>query len=134
MKAKGQKTSSLVEFIDIYPSLAEVCGLKIPSHCQGKSFKPLLDEPTKSTKQETFSQYSKGGYKGYTVRNDRYRLVQWTKGNETVYELYDHLNDPEENKNIAGNPPMKSIIESLDSKINARKENDRKLKARLMQK
>ncbi len=37
MKAGGGKSSSLVEFIDIYPSLAEICGLKIPSHCQGKA-------------------------------------------------------------------------------------------------
>jgi len=133
MKVKGRKSSALVEFIDIYPSLAEICGLKIPAHCQGKSFKPLLDEPSGTIKQETYSQYSKGGYQGYTVREDRYRLVQWTKKDEIVYELYDHIADPEENKNIAGDASMKSIIETLDAKINNRKQKDIKLKILLMQ-
>ena len=133
MKAKGQKSSALVEFIDIYPSLAEICGLKIPSHCQGKSFKPLIDKTAEEIKKETFSQYSKGGYKGYTVRDDRYRLVKWTKGNEIVYELYDHNNDPEENRNIDQDQSMKRIIETLDAKINVRKKNDLRLKALLMQ-
>jgi arylsulfatase A-like enzyme len=132
MKAKGQKTSSLTSFIDIYPSLAEICGFKIPSHCQGKSFKPLLDNPGISINQQAFSQYHKGGYKGYSIRDDRYRLVQWTKNNEVVYELYDHVADPDENKNIAVDPSMKSIVKSLSAQVNYRVKNDNKLKTLMM--
>jgi iduronate 2-sulfatase len=132
MKAPGQKTSSLIEFTDIYPSLAEICGFKIPSHCQGRSFKPLLDKPGETIHQETFNQYQKGGYRGYSIRDDRYRLVKWTKNDEIVYELYDHIADPDENKNIAGDPSMKSIVGSLSSKINSRVKTDNKIKDIMM--
>ena len=88
----------------------------------------MLDYPDRKFKTETFSQYAKGGYKGYTVRDERYRLVQWTKGDEIVYELYDHVADPGENKNIASDRSMKSVLESLNSKIEARKKEDVKLK------
>lgn len=132
MKAVGQKTASLIEFTDIYPSLAEICGLKIPSHCQGRSFRSLLDNPRITINQETFNQYIKGGYKGYSIRVDRYRLVQWTKNNEIVYELYDHVSDPDENKNIAGDPSMKSIIENLSTQIDGRIKTDNKLKKLMM--
>jgi arylsulfatase A-like enzyme len=132
MKAKGGSTSSLVEFIDIYPSLADICGLQIPPHCQGRSFKALLDDPAGTIKLETYSQYNKGGYRGYTIRDDQYRLVQWIKGKEIVYELYNHITDPEENKNIAGDPAMKRIIENLDAKINIRKQNDISLNRELI--
>jgi iduronate 2-sulfatase len=128
MKSKGEKSASLIEFTDIYPSLAEICGFKIPSHCQGRSFKALVDDPDIKINQETFNQYQKGGYKGYSIRNDRYRLVQWTKDKEIVYELYDHVTDPDENKNIASDPLVKSTINVLSKRINARIKSDKELK------
>ena len=40
MPRSGQTTQALVELIDLYPSLCELAGLPIPTHCQGRSFVP----------------------------------------------------------------------------------------------
>jgi iduronate 2-sulfatase len=132
MLAKGQRTNSLTGFIDVYPSLVDICGLDIPSHCQGKSFKELLDNPDKVINEEAYSQYHRGGYQGYSLRTDRYRFVEWTRNNQKVYELYDHENDPDENTNIAGDPKNKSIIDELSLKINHRKQEDIQKKNELL--
>jgi iduronate 2-sulfatase len=132
MLAKGMKTNSLTGFIDVYPSLADICGLDIPEHCQGKSFKELLTNPDIIINDAAYSQYHRGGYKGYTLRTDRYRFVEWTKDNEKVYELYDHENDPDENINIAGDPKNKSIIDALSLKIKQRNLEDIQKKNELL--
>ncbi len=119
-KAKGQHTSSIVQFVDLYPTLSEIVGLPKPPQGYGKSFKALLDNPSKKHNDYAFSQYVKGGYRGHSVTDGRYRLVQWTKGSETVIELYDHASDPEENKNIVEAPASKSVVASLSKQINDR--------------
>lgn len=120
MKAKGGKTASITEFLDIYPSLADICGLEVPVQCQGKSFKKLLDNPEMIIKSEAYNLYPRGGYMGHAVRDDRYRLVKWVKKDEVVYELYDHQMDPDENKNIAADPAIKPVIEKLEKSIDDR--------------
>ena len=96
--------------MDIYPTLAEVCGLPKPDGVEGHSFAPLLDDPKRPWKAAAFSQYPRGGkdtgpLMGYAIRTDRYRYVEWRKrdGAEVVArELYDHQTDPDEDRNVAG--------------------------------
>lgn len=57
MKAKGQSTSALVELVDIYPTLLDLCGHKGPSYLEGKSLAPLLDQPNLPWKKGIFSQF-----------------------------------------------------------------------------
>jgi iduronate 2-sulfatase len=121
MKAVGAKTDALVEFVDMYPTLAELAGLPLAANLEGKSFKPLLDDPKLPWKKAAFSQYprSPAGKKlmGYTMRTDRYRFTQWvdrmdhTKVDAT--ELYDHTSDPGENTNLAHDPAHSELIKEL---------------------
>lgn len=124
--AAGSQCNRLVELVDIYPTLADICGLKPPAEVDGVSMKPLLAEPDREWKQAVFSQYprdrtshrhrSHGDIMGYAVRTERYRYVEWRAwGTKTVVsrELYDHGSDPHESRNIAEQPDHKQTVMQL---------------------
>jgi arylsulfatase A-like enzyme len=120
MKAAGKKTDALVEFVDIYPSLAERCGLPAPAGVEGTSFVPLLDDPARPWKRGAISQYPRGvpgqgRVMGYALRTDRYRLVEWRagKGPFVERELYDLEKDPGENVNVASRPEYADQVSQL---------------------
>lgn len=121
MKAVGQKSNALVEFVDIYPTLADLAGLPTPPHLEGTSFTPLLDDPQQPWKAAAFSQYPRtvNGRKlmGYTMRTDGYRFTRWVDRADhsqvDAVELYDHQTDPEENTNIANDPENAALVEQL---------------------
>jgi arylsulfatase A-like enzyme len=123
MKAAGQGTRALVEFVDIFPSLAELAGLPQPAGLEGKSFAPLLDRPDLPWKAAAFSEYPKGGKLGTAMRTDRYRYVEWREKNGALAdrELYDHETDPQENENIAGKPEHAALLEQLAAQMKAAK-------------
>jgi iduronate 2-sulfatase len=121
MKAAGQKTDALVEFVDIFPSLAELAHLPPPPGLEGKSFAPLLDNPALPWKKSAISEYPKGGKQGTALRTDRYRYVEWhdKSGQLADRELYDHQTDPQENQNIAGRPENAALLETLAAELQA---------------
>ena len=122
-KATGKKTDALVEFVDIYPTLVEACGLKLPDGLEGHSFAPLLDDPARPWKPAALSQYPRGGkdigpLMGYAIRTDRHRLVEWRErqsGKPVAYELYDHTTDPGEGVNVADQNP--EVVEKLKKQL-----------------
>lgn len=122
MKAKGNKTDALVEFVDIYPSLCKLAGLPLPKHLQGTSFTSLLKDPTLKGKAVALSQYPRaGGMMGYSMRTERYRFISWQKKdqwNEAVAkELYDHKNDPDEKVNLAEQPEYAKMVGQLSGQL-----------------
>jgi len=107
MKTAGQRTAALTEYVDIYPTLCQACGLSIPAHLEGISVMPLVEDPERPWKKAAFSQYPRGKVMGYSMRTDRFRYTQWQErktGKVLARELYDHLKDPDENVNVAGEP------------------------------
>ena len=125
MKHAGAKATGLVEFVDIYPTLAELAGLPLPAHLEGLSFKPVLDHPTRPWKPAAFSQYPRPGNSatggiplmGYSMRTERYRFTVWLHrddpGKVADIELYDHQTDPQENLNVAKSPAHRELVEQL---------------------
>jgi uncharacterized sulfatase len=93
----------LVEFVDLYPMIAELCRLSPPRGLAGRSLRPLLADPSRSGKDAAVTIVTRGSNRrGDSIRTDRWRFTQWSDGTR---ELYDHLHDPEETKNVVGNYP-----------------------------
>lgn len=79
MKSAQGVSHSRVELIDIYPTLAELCGLEAPSHLQGKSLVPILKDPSAPHRDFAYSSYpfEEGTIIGHSIRNERYRYTEW---------------------------------------------------------
>jgi arylsulfatase A-like enzyme len=119
-KTAGQATAALVEFVDIYPTLAGLCKLRTPQNLEGTSFQPLIESPQRPWKTAAFSIYQKnipdvGNAFARAIRTADYRMVEWSTTNSTfkAYELYDHRKDHDENVNIAKLPENKQTLEGL---------------------
>jgi arylsulfatase A-like enzyme/6-phosphogluconolactonase (cycloisomerase 2 family) len=119
----GQKSNSLAEFVDIYPTLCDLAGLPKPSHLEGASLEPVLRDPAKMVKNAAFSQYPRGRVMGYSIRTDRYRLTRWIDRDDPekvlAIELYDHQTDPAENENVANNPANAAVVKELTERLQA---------------
>ena len=120
-KNPGAKTDALVEFVDIYPSLSELCGLSVPPTLEGTSFVPLIENPKRAWKKAAFHLFPRGVpgeglYLGKAVRTDRYRLVEWVHPRDktlTKVELYDYEKDPDETVNLAAEPGHEAVVKEL---------------------
>jgi arylsulfatase A-like enzyme len=123
----GSRSKSLVEFVDIYPTLAELCNLPPPAHFEGTSLIPVLRDPLQTVNAAAFSQYPRAAddkeFMGYSVRTDRYRLTRWVQQDDHskvhAVELYDHQTDPQENTNIASKPANAELIARLTTHFDA---------------
>ena len=109
----GKVANALVETVDIYPTLAELCGFDYEDDLDGESFVPILKNSEMKGKPYARSFYYRNRALGKTIKTDAYRIVRWaTESDSTVaVELYDHRNDPGENINIAS--VNKALTDSL---------------------
>ncbi len=117
-KGNGRSSRSLVEFVDVYPALAELCGLTAPRMLEGQSFVPLLDNPSRGFKKAAFTQLKYEDIIGRSVRTDRHRYVRW-EGAGGGEELYDHGADPGEFTNLAAKPEARQVLERHRAILNA---------------
>src|SRR5687767_10068839 len=119
-KQPGAKTDALVEFVDIYPALCELAGLKLPDGLEGQSFVPLLDDPSRTWKRAAFSQYPRQKNMGYSIRTDRHRYTEWRGPDGAILarELYDHQADPRETVNVAAAPDQAETVAGLSKMLN----------------
>lgn len=118
---KGIRSNALTEFVDIYPTLSELCGLPVPSDLEGTSFVPLMSDPKRPWKKAAFSQYPRPhNMMGYSIRTDRYRYTEWMdrKTKEVKErELYDLKNDPICKESTVFKPENKELVEKLHGMI-----------------
>ena len=92
----GELCPASVDFLGIYPTLADLCGLATPKHVQGKSLRPLLESPKAEWTIPALTTHGRGNH---AVRDARWRYIRYRDGAE---ELYDHEKDPMEWINVAG--------------------------------
>jgi arylsulfatase A-like enzyme len=125
----GAKTDALVEFVDIYPTLCDLCGLQAPDGLEGISLVPVMNEPARKWKVAAFSQYPRPGHypaeedirqMGYSMRSDRHRYTEWRdhkSGEVLARELYDYQADPQGNENIADKVENAELVERLGRQL-----------------
>ena len=116
--SQGTHTTKPVELLDVYPTLADLCGLEPPANLEGQSLRPLLTDPTgKDWKKPAVTQiwHNRKAW-GYSMRTDRYRFTEWLEG-RAGRELYDHSNDPNEITNLANDPQHAQRVAELSSQL-----------------
>ena len=128
-KTRGQRCVAMAELLDIYPTLAELCGLQAPDYLEGRSLASLLDNADADRDRVAITQHPRPPYykadagptvMGYSLRTPRYRYTEWRDwrtGEPVAIELYDHNNDPHESVNLAGRDGMQPEIEKLASHL-----------------
>ncbi len=100
----------LVEFVDLYPTVAELCGLAPPPRLAGQSLAPLLRDPAAPGKSAAFTLVTRGpNQRGDSVRTERWRYTRWSDG---TAELYDHAADPGESRNVVA--AHAAVVAELD--------------------
>jgi arylsulfatase A-like enzyme len=117
-KHRGKATKHITELIDLYPTLADLSGLKAPKNLQGESMVPLLKDPSSDDWKKDFAfTISRSG--GESIRTHDWRFTQWGYGAKGM-ELYDRRKDPGEFTNLAGDPnydkPLKILKAQLEAK------------------
>lgn len=124
----GQRTKTIVELLDLYPTLAELCSLPAPSNLEGDSLAPLLARPTPMVKQTALTQTPRPNYPrgkqprlmGYSLRTYRHRYTEWRdfiSGAVVARELYDHAEDPLETANIVSRSDKATAARQLARKL-----------------
>ena len=114
--ARNRSTARVVEFIDIYPTLADLARLPAPAGLQGRSLTPLLRDPRAEWRHPALTQVRRGAanaaFMGYSVRTEQWRYTEWDEGKRGV-ELYDEAKDPDELRNLADDPAHRRQLEEM---------------------
>jgi arylsulfatase A-like enzyme len=116
MRNPGTHSKSIVEMVDYFPTLSELCGLTPPVAKSGISQAALFDDPSKSPRTAALTQHRDG----YSLRTDRYRYTEWGSDGRNGAELYDHLSDPMEMANLASKPELADTISELKKQLHDR--------------
>ena len=114
--ANGTSTAALVELVDLYPTLAEACGLPAPDYLDGVSQWPVLQKTKSHVREHALTQVRHGKIDGYSLRTPRYRYSLWDSG-KSGQQLYDMEADPEETHNLADEPQHAELIHKLRTTI-----------------
>ena len=131
----GFKCDGVVNLLDMYPTLIELCGLPPNAENEGRSFAPLLKNPKLEWNHPTLTTYQ---FKNHSLTDGRYRYTWYGGKADGAEELYDHSTDPLEHMNLAANSESKEIIarfkkylpthDELDSPRNGSADGDKKAK------
>jgi len=116
--AKNKQTGKTVELLDLYPTLADLCGLTAPANLEGRSLRPLLTNPLGAAwnKPAVTQVWHNRNAWGYSIRTERWRYTEWLQG-KAGRELYDHDHDPNESTNLAGFPEHRATVTRLAKRL-----------------
>lgn len=106
---------SLVELIDLYPTIAGLCGLEIPTRLQGRDITRMFDDPAHQVRDSVFAVAPSS--KGFLLREDRWAYLQYAEDASKGAELFDMVNDPRQFTNLAAAPDFRPVAERFRTKL-----------------
>ena len=113
---KGRSTSRVVEFLDLYPTLAQLAGVRAPEGLHGRSLAPLLRNPNAKWDYPALTQVRRNSagslYMGYSIRTEKWRYTEWDNGKRGV-ELYSEVDDSSETHNLAEDPKREKVVADM---------------------
>ena len=109
----GTVCKTPVDFMNIYPTLADLCGLPVGDHLEGVSLRPLLKDVNAPWDRPAITTHGRGNH---AVRTSRWRYIRYADGSE---ELYDHGRDPMEWRNLAASAEFAAVKTRLAAHLPA---------------
>jgi arylsulfatase A-like enzyme len=105
--------------VDIYPTLVELCGLKLPKGIEGRSLVPLLKKPVAKWNHPAFTLWSEDGrtLHGAAIRVERWRYAEFGLNGANGAMLFDEASDPQELKNLADDPKLVKVRAELSAQL-----------------
>jgi choline-sulfatase len=119
IKVPGRKPAvcnSFVELIDLYPTLAELCGLEVPARLQGESLVKTLDDPSVSVREAAFCVNKNS----FLLRTEKWAYIQHGEQGELGRQLYDMVKDPKQYTNLAERAEYKSVVAGFEKQLQAK--------------
>jgi iduronate 2-sulfatase len=118
--------NSLVELLDLYPTISKLCGMQIPKNIQGKDISRMVDDPSIEVRETVFSVAPMRS--GFLLRDHRYAYIQYGENAENGIELYDTEKDPRQYSNLSSKPEYTSVVAEfkvkMQQKLSAVRNND----------
>ena len=122
---RGRRTTALVESVDLYPTLLELCKVPAPGGLEGTSLLPLLRDPDRPWKRAVFSEYPRAYGKlgrrgvGLSVRTEQHRLTVWRSGKDEVgAELYGYGESLVESTSLLSAPGQEELLARMRALLN----------------
>jgi iduronate 2-sulfatase len=108
--------NSLVELLDLYPTLSSICGLEVPKRLQGKDISKLMTDPKEKVRDAAFSVNGKG----FLLREQDWAYIAYGKDGKGDEELFDMKKDPKQYINLAKDPAHAEVIERFRAQMAAK--------------
>ena len=121
IRVPGKKPAvchSLVELLDLYPTVAHLCGLDVPARLQGKDISQMFDDPTDRMRVTAFCVALSS--KGFLLREDRWAYIQYGEDASGGIELFDMAKDPRQYTNLAEKPEFAAVVVGFKAKLAAK--------------
>ena len=109
---KGQASKRVVELLDLYPTLAELCDLPKPDRQSGESIARVVKSPNAAFDRPAYSVTVYGKSFGRSIRTSKWHYVEWDEG-KSGRMLYAVEDDPHELKNLSEDPKYASVVSDM---------------------